>query len=223
MIFVHWLNSMDNVNNIKSLTATTKTVFCCINYPKRSDNTFDLSFYNLDDLAEGLTINMFRFAFRVHDKDTDDDGVFKTPHIHLYIDAMKRHQLKYYIYLLADLLNVPEYLISVKPADSEAGCIQYLTHKIAPQKYQYSLDGVHHNYNKELFDELYNADVRPSLSVEELIDLCRTHSKLELIKILGLSRYNLYSKTINEIYKEVRLENLRVKRNNNITNIHNIS
>lgn len=208
---------MDNTNNLKTLTRQTSSVFCCINYPIYK-GLFNLKAYNLSDLYETLSLNMFLFAFRVHDRDVNDDGELKTPHIHVFIKAQKRHQLKYYIYLLADALHCDENLISIKVADSDAGCIQYLVHKNNKEKYQYSIDGVYHNYNQEIFDSLMNCEIVSTITAKELIELCKEHSKLEIIQILGPIKYNQYSKVINEIYKELRLDAMRVKRNNVIYN-----
>lgn len=210
---------MENVNNIKGLTASTKMVFMCINFPMRKDNTFNLNAYNFDDLYEGLSTSMFLFAFRLHDKDVNENGEPKTPHIHLFINAPKRHQLKYFLYLVSDILNTREELISIKPAESDAGCIQYLIHKRQPDKFHYSKDLIYHNYNKDTFEDLMNQDVITTLTPKELIDLCKNHSKLEILEILGIAKYNLYSKTIDSIIRELSYERTRKY----LTNKKNIS
>lgn len=209
---------MENVNNLKTLTRQTSSVFCCVDFPKTKSGQFNLKYYNLDDLYESLSLNQFQFAFRLHDCDLNDNGELKTPHIHIYIRAMKRHQIKYYIYLLADTLHVDENLISVKLADSDAGCIQYLIHKRNPEKFQYSVEGIKHNFNQDVFESLLNAEIVTQITAKELIDLCRNNNKLELIELLGPIKFNQYSKVINEIYKELRIESMRVNSNKHIYN-----
>lgn len=195
----------DMENNFKSLTTQATKVFICIDFPK-TENGFFLGAYNLYDLYESLSLYMFAFAFVIHDKDINEDGELKTPHIHLFIRASKRHQLKYFLYLVADILHCNENLISIKVADCEEGCIQYLTHKNNPDKFQYDKKLIKHNYNADMFDELYDMEVLPKMTGKDLIDMCRSHSKLELIQMLGPSRYQLMSRVIDNIYNELEVE-----------------
>lgn len=218
---------MDNINNIKTLTQQTKSVFIVINFPCKN-GLYNLKAYNLKEFADDLSRCSFLYAFIVHDKDINDNGELKTVHIHLSLISDKRHQLKYYLYLISDLLGVNENLISVKPSNSDAGDLQYLVHKNNPDKYQYDSKDIIHNYSKDVFDDLMTRKIVNSIGAKELINLCRQYNKLELIEILGPARYSVLSKTINDIYKELRFEKIRAyqtnylinnnKNNNNLSN-----
>lgn len=199
---------MSNENNLKTLTRQTKTVRMVINFPC-AKGLYNLACYNLSKFADDLSACCFLYAFILHDKDTDENGELKTPHIHLFIISDKRHQLKYYIYLIADLLQVNESLISCRVSNSDAGDIQYLVHKNDLNKYQYNVSDVKTNISKDMFDSLMERKVVDDITAKELIKLCSEHSVIELIEILGPIRYQLYSKAIKDIYKEIRLMRVR--------------
>ena len=152
-------------NNLKSLTRQTKVVSCVINFPCKSSKLYNLSAYNLPKFADDLERCSFLYAFIIHDRDINDNGEIKTVHIHLYLCSDKRHQLKYYIYLLSDLLNINEELISVRVSNSDAGDIQYLVHKNNKEKFQYNVDDIKTNIPKDMFEEMMNRKIINTFSV----------------------------------------------------------
>lgn len=217
----------ETVNNLKTLTRQTKSVFCVIDFPKLRNGLFNLNCIDYKELCDDLSRCSFLYAFRLHDKDVNENGELKTPHIHLHLTCDKRHQIKYFIYLLADLLHFDESLISVKVSNSDAGDIQYLIHKNNPDKFQYSSDGIYTNFPKDVFDDLMQRKIITSYTTKELIKLCSENDKLILMEILGPERYNHLRNVINEIYKELRLAHCKygysLQYNNNNSNNNNYS
>lgn len=114
------------------------------------------------------------YAYIVHDKDIKterekDDGIevvlggLKEPHIHL----MLRFYNPYGAKSIGNYFEVPEqYVCKIKGQFKDA--LLYLTHKNAPEKYQYADDEVFSNFNVQ--DEINNPS---DLSTARVFDIMR--------------------------------------------------
>ena len=119
-------------------------------------------YINIDKLKEGLQRPAVRdYAYIWHDKDTDKMGSVKTKHIHIAIRLKNSYDSKY----IADWFGVPEqYVNRVKGKWQDM--LKYLTHKNAPEEYQYDESEVISNFNwiverdkktdKEVLNEIIN-------------------------------------------------------------------
>lgn len=98
--------------------------------------------------------NIEKWAYIVHNRDMKPDGSEKPPHLHLMVKLKSPYPLD----SIARSFDVkPQYIERIKGRWSSA--LAYLTHKNAPSKYQYSLDDVVCNFEKEELSELVNDEV----------------------------------------------------------------
>ena len=98
--------------------------------------------------------NIEKWAYIVHNRDTKPDGSEKPPHLHLMVKLKSPYPLD----SIAKAFEVkPQYIERIKGRWSSA--LAYLTHKNAPSKFQYSLDDVQCNFEKEELSELVNDEV----------------------------------------------------------------
>jgi len=85
------------------------------------------------------------WAYIIHDKDVNPDGTIKEPHIHLYLNFGQSSAS------FADVAkwfnDEPQYVSKVKGRKGDV--LLYLTHKNAPQKFQYDINQVKSNFDIE--------------------------------------------------------------------------
>lgn len=158
----------------------------------------------LDILKNYCNEYMQLYAFILHDKDILDDGQVKTPHIHL-VGLLKnnRQRLSTTLTNISDSIKLPPLAISIDKMSDIVGSIQYLVHKNDSNKYQYCIDQIITNISEGELTTYMNSDSK-CVSIEYLIDVVEKHrSKIEIMRVIGLSYYHLYRNTINDIYKEV--------------------
>lgn len=75
------------------------------------------------------------YAFIFHDKDRDENGELKKPHMHVFV---KSHPLR--LSAWADKFGLPENMIEIPK--SVYACARYLIHADQPEKFQYNIDDV---------------------------------------------------------------------------------
>ena len=163
-----------------------------------------------DNLNTWCAINCDVFAFILHDKDIDNDGVLKTKHIHCVATLKSsKKRLSTTIKDIAEIIGVCEKAISIEKLVSLSGGIQYLTHKNNSEKYQYSVNDITTNLsNTELM--LYYEDDKPSFSIDTIVNAIIKHKgcRLAIMREIGLSYYHAYGREINELIKEYELNGL---------------
>lgn len=148
---------------------------------------------------EGLEAS--RFAFILHDRDTDEDDKLKTPHIHFYLNTRKAIRISTMINSISSSLDVSPFAVSCQGCSSENSVVQYLIHKNDPLKFQYPMEEVINNFGEgEL--QLVMESKEKEFSFDYLCTLCASSdSLLEVIQAVGLSRYHGYRNTILDIWK----------------------
>ena len=96
----------------------------------------DSESYRCDDVLNILKSTFPEFAYILHDKDVDENGELKKPHIH-WVGRLKAAR---YLAALADDLGIAENMI--ERCRSFDAFIRYLIHADDPEKFQYPLDAI---------------------------------------------------------------------------------
>lgn len=114
--------------------------FCGILYPDAED-------YDYKDVLEAIEAYFTEWAWILHDKDVDENGEIKKPHIHFV--GLMRGPLK--ISTVASRIGLPDNYIRF--ADKWKSVVRYLVHDTpdSEEKYQYTLDEVHSNFDVSNF------------------------------------------------------------------------
>lgn len=163
-------------------------------------NDIDSIIYRLKDYCNS---NCNLYAFILHDKDILENGEKKTNHIHLVaILKSNRKRLSTTLSHLSTALMLNPLAISIERLSDLVGSLHYLIHKDNKDKYQYHESDIVTNITSgEL--TTYMASDSKSMSIEYLIDVVsHNRSKIEIMRIIGLTYYHLYRATINDIYRE---------------------
>lgn len=161
-----------------------------------------------NDILKSLKVwcenNCQLFAFILHDKDILEDGEKKTNHIHL-VALMKtnRKRLSTILSDLASFLGLNTFAISIDKMSDIVGSLQYLIHKNNSDKHKYELAAITTNISDGEMATYMTSDSK-SMSIEYLIGVVESNrSKIEIMRIVGLTYYHLYRHVINDIYNEI--------------------
>lgn len=161
-----------------------------------------------NDILKSLKVwcenNCQLFAFILHDKDILENGEKKINHIHL-VALMKtnRKRLSTILGDLASFVGLNTFAISIDKMSDIVGSLQYLIHKNNADKYKYELTQVITNISTGEM-ATYMASDSKSMSIEYLIGVVETNrSKIDIMRIVGLTYYHLYRHVINDIYNEI--------------------
>ena len=100
----------------------------------------DSESYDCEQLLSVIRSKFIDWAYILHDKDTDENGVLKKPHIHWVGRATPRC-----LSVVANFLGLPENNIEVVKNFDNIVC--YLIHLNDIDKYQYSPDDVESNFS----------------------------------------------------------------------------
>ena len=100
----------------------------------------DSESYDCEHLLSVIRSKFIDWAYILHDKDTDENGVLKKPHIHWVGRATPRC-----LSVVANFLGLPENNIEVVKNFDNTVC--YLIHLNDIDKYQYSPDDVESNFS----------------------------------------------------------------------------
>ena len=100
----------------------------------------DSESYDCEHLLSVIRSKFIDWAYILHDKDTDENGVLKKPHIHWVGRATPR-----FLSVVARFLGLPENNIEVVKNFDNTVC--YLIHLNDIDKYQYSPDDVESNFS----------------------------------------------------------------------------
>lgn len=110
---------------------------------KNCEISQQLDYMSEEDIIKGLDHNAIKdYAYILHDKDVLEDGTPKKPHWHIMI----RFKNSVPDTSICNWFNIkPNYIENVHTKFDYA--IAYLTHKIAPNKYQYLEENVKSNFD----------------------------------------------------------------------------
>lgn len=119
------------------------------------------------------------WAYIVHDKDKNEDGTDKQSHMHILLHLKNGMTLTAVRALFPDNQNTLGQVVVDK-----VGCVAYLTHSNAPEKYQYSdIDIVSNDI--EYFQNLTNKSERNDDFIQLLDDIISGTSFREMVKRYG--------------------------------------
>ena len=149
---------------------------------KWRDRTMALLLYP-EDVTHQKAIEKIKqsydYAYILHDKDCDDDGVIKKAHWHIVL-RFKNQQWNSAI--AKDLGITPNYIEKCKNFDN---ALQYLIHYNDSDKYQYSLDEVKGNLKSRLKEKINVSNKTEGEKVMELIEYIEKSDKKVSVKELA--------------------------------------
>ena len=153
----------------------------------------------IDDIGEFVSkidgINAIeKYAWIIHNKDVKEDGTPVAEHIHLYLRLKNAYDSKY----VAEWFGVPEQCLEkIKGRFKDA--LKYMTHKNAPNKYQYSDDKVMSNFNWIEEREKVDSNKRVEDIINGIVDLKIREYNID--EFLTPVEEVKYSRQICEAYK----------------------
>lgn len=114
--------------------------------------------------AERLEGLPFGYAYCLHDKDVDDDGVLKKAHIHFFFQGLPTKRQKEYIHACLGVHYGQD-------CRSASAAYDYLTHENNPDKYHYDKESIAHSrkWSQEDFDAIYTPKIDYTIEIMQII------------------------------------------------------
>lgn len=145
------------------------------------------------------------FATILHDCDIDINGVLKNKHYHLVVQLDDRIRAKTFLNRLCDILKCDSVNIQIEECFNFIKSIQYLIHKNDNDKYRYNEHDIISNLGDLLFTYINCEDKTLELTSDMLIEVIEnTQDIIDIIKIIGIEKYNRYRNTIFDIRETLR-------------------
>lgn len=107
--------------------------------------SFRIVTYNTEDVVKSFIKSTSHYAYALHDNDVDDNGVLRSPHFHILCTFSSNKSFDSVRRLMGGEQNT-----FVQPMVDKFGDYLYLTHKNAPDKFQYD-DCIIVTNSKEFF------------------------------------------------------------------------
>lgn len=140
-----------------------------------------------------------RYAYILHDKDLNEQGDLKGPHIHIVLCADVGKSSANWIEHFSDGLKVEKSAVSVQMQGSEKKCIRYLLHLDDGAKHQYDRSEVVTNMDatcKKWWDAPSGFVTNPTF---EQLEEAYKQGKRALYNLVGMTGYNKAKNTIEDI------------------------
>lgn len=171
----------------------TKDFAVVIHYPFREGGTQVDIKKSVDELVPFLFSS---YAYIVHDKDVEDDGMPKPIHIHLVGISAKRTRLSTMVNVISSRLAIARECVSVMPCLNFHHAIRYLTHMDNPEKFQYDNKGVVSSADG-FYEKYVIADI-DSLTADDLIAVIQESDGdyVKICRAIGLKAFNTYNRSI---------------------------
>lgn len=195
--------------------------------PKHCEYVQELKYLKVDvqDTLEKYT-TIKEWAWIVHDKDKKEDGTLKEPHVHVYMNFGKSAAT--FEAVAKWFQDKPQYVCKVK--GRKADVLQYLTHRNAPNKYQYPAEELHANFDvQEMIEkceqEASTADALDQLLEDYSADLLTYAQAQQKLKDLmcGSSKWDDISRRIDARHKNKCRLATKEKRDMEIVFIYGLS
>lgn len=155
------------------------------------------------------------YSFIMHDRDKQDDGSPKWPHIHMCLimksvgKGRNYPSLNTILNALAKEIEIDSLSIQIDEMTSETGSIQYLIHKRDAEKAQYTESEVITSYTSDELHTLMESDEQ-TISVSYLVNVCKmSHNRIEILTTIGLKFYKEYRLVINDILNDQRAQRFK--------------
>lgn len=189
-----------------SLLTKTRHVSGVISLKDKDDATIKSV---LELLREYLGKESSAYGCILHDKDVNDDGSLKTPHIHLVAEMNSSKRLSTWLNALSTATGVGVLAISVERFTSFEGVFQYLIHKNEVEKFHYKKEDILTNIDADEVDRYLSATAS-GIDFDTWCNVCVTaESILEVIDRIGVTYYQKYRATILDIYQFVKTNKVR--------------
>lgn len=132
----------------------------------------DTPLYNFTPYLEKWLVGECEtYAYIIHDKDIDENGVLKTKHCHIVAVLFKRKRLKQCIGELCEICNINANAISIEKASNIDASIQYLIHKGHLSKYQYDVKDIVSNIDYDDLNDILNDNVQ-AFDFDTIKEIC---------------------------------------------------
>lgn len=139
----------------------------------------------------------------IHDKDHNENGEPRRPHLHAFFELDQDKTFKQMLKCLKTALKCEEEAISLETSSNDFLLCQYLIHKGKPQKYQYSLEEVSTNDPSILAEKMAKEYKKP-ISMEDKIITTQTFTDFMLL--VGAQEANKYRGTWNQVKTEQKAD-----------------
>lgn len=158
---------------------------------------------SVQSICDGMSSLGFIYYACLHDKDKDEKGSLKRPHMHIVICSMKRLRVKQVIRYFEDIAQTNFENVRVEENISLVSSVQYLLHINDCNKFQYSRSELLSNQQDNADALLIETPKTNELTTTTLIDLIFNQrlNRLELIGAIGIGKYQHYRHTINDLYE----------------------
>lgn len=151
---------------------------------------------------EGLSAFGCQYVTILHDCDTDALGVLKNKHYHLICKLNDRIRASTFLNKISKLLECNAVNIQIDECYDYIACIQYLIHLNNSDKYQYDINQLVTNIDFEIIKSYMITKCTYELSAELLLQYVNSGmSKTDLLKTIGLSKFNCYYRVIDMLYR----------------------
>lgn len=149
-----------------------------------------------------LAYNGFSFvSTAIHDQDLNDTGETKTMHLHFFIETKQEGlTLSHWLREMCELLGVAKDQVTIGTSNSEYLMVQYLTHKNAPEKHQYSPAIIETTDQEELTRRYHQEYEEPKDPLQEALMNCQTLT--ELLGELGPKTTNQFRGLFKDLHQE---------------------
>lgn len=142
------------------------------------------------------------YAFILHDKDIDEEGILKTRHYHIIIETYNKYTKDTIINDFASKLFINKNVVSCRPIYDIKSMTRYLCHEDDKSKYQYDYDDIVTNNPFTLDDFRLYGDGSTLDLTTLLIIIDRSKSLAEVYGTIGLKNSKTYRNVIYDLWKE---------------------
>lgn len=187
-----------------SLQTQTNKISGVINFPLSLKTNKDID--NFINKFKSFCSVYREFYIIYHNRDIDNNGEFKTPHIHFLIDTTDvsdRSRLSTHLNNIASALNVDTALISLEPWRNYENAIQYLIHKNDKEKVLYKSSEIITNQTSDYLKLILDRELKTKISIDYLISLVNECYKIsEIYQRLGIDEAKKYRHVIYDLWLE---------------------
>lgn len=153
--------------------------------------------------------NLRFWAFKLHDKDVNENGELKTPHYHIVIKFYSPYAKSTIINAFAKDMLINKNIISATIVQSLVNMTRYLSHSDSPSKHRYDELTILTN-NVDEYLEIYNGTDIFTLDIVALINVLEKCENLSQVYCaIGLKNAVKYRAVINDLWKDIQLKKQR--------------
>lgn len=183
--------------------------------------TNDLEHMTLEQIENGLSNlkeKITEWCYLLHDKDTHDDGTPKNPHYHCFLHF--NCMVDFSVISKAFGVEV-QYVRKIKAGSYDKG-ILYLTHKNAPDKYQYNPMDVIANFAYIAVIERQEKKMTREAKLKQLREGIEegTITRYNVHEFVNMDEFNKYKKDIENYFKYMDMKNKNKEQHKKCIFIH---